>query len=104
MGNDLKSNKRIWALGEGASEFSKHLDVEGQVLKHSSWGGVRREKELCAQLRGLSSVLTVVVRRPGRPSRSTEDFSKAPLFVSECSSLSVSSRGTCEEMEVSHGQ
>lgn len=54
--------------------------------------------------RVLSFVLTVVVQRPGRPSRSMEDFSKAPLFVSECSSLSVSSRGTCEEMEVLHGQ
>lgn len=41
-----RATKEFGPFG-GPSEFSKHLDVEGQVLKQSRWGDVKREKELC---------------------------------------------------------
>ena len=42
------TTKELGPFG-GPSEFSKHLDTEGQVLKQSSWEDVKREKGLCVQ-------------------------------------------------------
>lgn len=47
-----RATKELGLFG-GPSEFSKHLDMEGQVLKQSSWGDVKREKELCLQCKPL---------------------------------------------------
>ena len=89
----------------GPSEFSKHLDTEGQVLKQSSWGDVKREKEPCAQCKLLVLWRHVLWKDTDAPVGGEKAFSKAPLFVSfcECSVLFVRSHGMCEETEVSHG-
>lgn len=43
-----RATKELGPFG-GPSEFSKHLDTEGQVLKQSGWGDVKREEKLCVQ-------------------------------------------------------
>lgn len=61
------ATKELGPFG-GPSEFSKHLDTEGQVLKQSSWGDVKRERAVCAR-QALSSVATFVAEKHRHPSR-----------------------------------
>lgn len=62
-----RATKELGPFGR-PSEFSKHLDTEGQVLKQSNWRDVKRERAVRA-MQAFSSVVTFVVEKHRRPSR-----------------------------------